>query len=37
VAQAIPGEVLAAELDATNGAPLHYDVDVRLPQGRSHG
>jgi uncharacterized membrane protein YkoI len=33
VAHAIPGEVLVAELDATNGGPLHYDVDVRLPQG----
>jgi uncharacterized membrane protein YkoI len=33
VAQAIPGEVLVAELDATNGVPAHYDVDVRLPQG----
>ncbi len=33
VTAAIPGELLAAELDATNGSPAHYDVDVRLPQG----
>lgn len=29
---AVPGDLLVAELDATNGAP-HYDVDVRLPEG----
>lgn len=29
---AVPGDLLVAELDATNGVP-HYDVDVRLPQG----
>jgi uncharacterized membrane protein YkoI len=33
VTAAIPGQMLLAELDATNGAPPHYDVDVRLPQG----
>ena len=33
VTSAIPGELLVAELDATNGMPPHYDVDVRLPQG----
>lgn len=30
---AVPGDLLLAELDATNGVPPHYDVDVRLPQG----
>ena len=30
---AVSGQVLAAEFDGTNGAPAHYDVDVRLPQG----
>lgn len=30
---AVPGDLLVAELDATNGMPPHYDVDVRLPQG----
>jgi uncharacterized membrane protein YkoI len=30
---AVPGQMLAAEFDGTNGAPSHYDVDVRLPQG----
>src|SRR5512141_1734180 len=29
VMSAVPGELLSAELDATNGAP-HYDLDVRL-------
>ncbi len=29
----VPGQVIAAQLDATNGVPPHYDVDVRLPQG----
>ena len=33
VTAAIPGELLVAELDTTNGVPPHYDVDVRLPQG----
>ena len=33
VTAAIPGDVLVAELDTTNGVPPHYDVDVRLPQG----
>ena len=33
VTSAVPGQLLAAELDATNGAPAHYDVDVLLPQG----
>jgi uncharacterized membrane protein YkoI len=32
VTSTVPGQMLAAQLDATNGAP-HYDVDVRLPQG----
>ncbi len=30
---AIPGQMTVAQLDATNGLPPHYDVDVRLPQG----
>jgi uncharacterized membrane protein YkoI len=29
----IPGQLLRAELDATNGVAPHYDVDVKLPQG----
>jgi uncharacterized membrane protein YkoI len=33
VAAAIPGQMLAAELDAAEGVPAHYDVDVRLPHG----
>src|SRR5512143_3143227 len=33
VMEAVPGDLLVAELDATNGMPPHYDVDVRLPQG----
>ena len=32
VTSSVSGQILAAQLDATNGAP-HYDVDVRLPQG----
>jgi uncharacterized membrane protein YkoI len=32
VMSAVPGDLLSAELDATNGAP-HYDLDVRLPHG----
>jgi len=30
---AIPGEMTVAQLDATDGLPPHYDVDVRLPDG----
>lgn len=33
IAAAIPAPILAARLDATSGAPAHYDVDVALPQG----
>ena len=33
VAQAVPGQLLVAEYDAASGAPAHYDVDVRLPEG----
>jgi uncharacterized membrane protein YkoI len=33
VMTAIPGQILATELDATNGVTPHYDVDVKLPQG----
>lgn len=33
VASQVTGNVLAAKLDATNGSPAHYDVDVILPQG----
>ncbi len=33
VAGQIPGQVLVAELDVSEGAAPHYDVDVRLPQG----
>lgn len=29
----IPGQLIRAELDATNGVAPHYDVDVKLPQG----
>lgn len=29
----VPGEVLAAELDAAEGVTPHYDIDVRLPEG----
>jgi uncharacterized membrane protein YkoI len=30
---AVPGQLLSAELDTTNGVAPHYDVDVKLPQG----
>ena len=33
VTAAIPGQILVAELDATNGVNPLYDVDVKLPQG----
>ena len=33
IASQIPGQVIAAELDAFQGVAPHYDVDVRLPQG----
>lgn len=29
----VPGTVLVAQLDTSEGAAPHYDVDVRLPQG----
>lgn len=29
----IAGQVVAAELDGSDGVPAHYDVDVRLPKG----
>ncbi len=33
IAAHIPGDVVDARLDASDGAPAHYDVDVRLPRG----
>ena len=33
IAAHIPGQVIAAELDAFGGYAAHYDVDVRLPKG----
>ena len=33
VAAAVEAPLLAAHLDAAGGAPAHYDVDVRLPDG----
>ncbi|MFO1315670.1 MAG: PepSY domain-containing protein [Burkholderiales bacterium] len=33
VASAVDGPLLAAHLDTASGAPAHYDVDVRLPEG----
>jgi uncharacterized membrane protein YkoI len=33
LATELPGDVLVAKVDATAGAKVHYDVDVRLPQG----
>lgn len=33
VSSHLPGEVVIAQLDASDGGAPHYDVDVRLPQG----
>jgi uncharacterized membrane protein YkoI len=33
VTSQVTGHVLAAKLDATNGSPAHYDVDVAVAQG----
>jgi uncharacterized membrane protein YkoI len=33
IMSSIPGQLLSAELDATNGVAPHYDIDVKLPQG----
>jgi uncharacterized membrane protein YkoI len=33
VAGQLPGQVTRAQLDSASGAPLHYDVDVRLQTG----
>ncbi len=33
VTGSIPGKMLMAQLDATNGVPAHYDIDVRLSHG----
>jgi uncharacterized membrane protein YkoI len=30
----LPGQLVYAELDMGDGAPAHYDVDVRIPSGK---
>lgn len=33
IASAVDAPIVTAQLDTANGAPAHYDVDVRLPDG----